>query len=266
MKIVITADLHFGLRSAYDRATREVAGRINAFEADVLILAGDTAVVENGHFEECLDLFADFPGHKLLVAGNHDLWTREGNSWEIYTARIPELAEGYGFHYLDDAPFVHEGVGIVGSVGWYDYSFRKPELDIPLSVYESKILPGACRWNDVKYIRWSYSDLEFTDHILDRLETHLEKIEDRVEDILCVTHHIPFSNIVTRKDDLGWSFGNAFMGSERIGELFLRYDKVRSAICAHSHIEGRYENGHIRCINVGSTYRRKKCVVLEVGR
>lgn len=265
MRIAVTADLHFGHHPTYDRATRKIVRQINGLEADLLILAGDTAVVDNGSFEECLHLFQDFPGRRLLVAGNHDLWTLDGNSWEIYTTRIPEFAERHGFHYLDNEPFVQDNVAVVGNIGWYDYSFRKPELEVPMRMYERKTLPGACRWNDVDYIRWPYSDVEFTERTLSRLEAHLERIKDNVTDIVCVTHHIPFSNMVTRRDDVGWSFGNAFMGSQRIGELLLKYDKVCCAICGHSHIEGRYENGHIQCINVGSTYRHKRCVVLEVG-
>jgi hypothetical protein len=127
-----------------------------------------------------------------------------------------------------------------------------------------KILPGVMEWNEGNFVRWEHTDKEFTSLVLGKLKKHLELVNDRVEKIVCTIHHIPFENMLTRKDDVAWTFGKVFMGSKKMGELLLKYDKVKYLLCAHSHMEGCFRNGHIECFNIGSTYEEKKYEEIEV--
>jgi len=43
-------------------------------------------------------------------------------------------------------------IGFVGSIGWYDYSFKDKNKPIPLSYYSSKQWPGVMAWNDSFYV------------------------------------------------------------------------------------------------------------------
>ncbi|MFW5841514.1 MAG: metallophosphoesterase, partial [Planctomycetota bacterium] len=77
MKALITADLHYNIARSRLPAQR-LAREICRTRADALVLLGDTAGKQPGPFIEALELFADFPGRKLLVPGNHCIWSRGG--------------------------------------------------------------------------------------------------------------------------------------------------------------------------------------------
>jgi len=272
-------------------ATHRLVERMHAAGGDVLMVLGDTYAMDEGILDECLALFARFPGPKLLAAGNHDLWTRDRqrDSRHILDEAMPCVAARHGFHMLDHAPFVHQDVGFVGGCGWYDYSFRDETLNIPIEFYRLKMAPGVVSrmdpgrqldlpwdkleprhyrvctvWNDVAYVRWADDDERFTDRVVEKLGEHLASVAPQVRAVVCGTHHIPFAEMVVHKKSASWAFGNAFMGSRRMGEALLACAKVRAAFFGHSHTAGRKTVGHIEAINVGSTYREKYFVELEV--
>jgi predicted phosphohydrolase len=267
-----------------------VAERMCADEAAVLVLAGDLFALDPTLLVECLRLFDGFGGEKLLVAGNHDLWTRpEGDSFQLYEQVIPALAEACGFHDLDVEPKVVGDVGFVGTIGWYDYSFRDESLGIPLRFYEAKAAPGYCRahpelahllagdealparalaaasqWNDGRMMHWDLDDRAFNALTIERLEAQLQAVEDGVRTIVAVTHHLPFAEMLVRLRDPSWAFGNAFMGSVGLGETLLAHAKVARAVFGHSHSRGHQRIGHIDARNVGCTYRKKRYDAIEV--
>jgi predicted phosphohydrolase len=257
---------------------------------DVLVVAGDVFALEPELLTRCLRLFEAFEGPKLLVAGNHDLWTRDGgDSFALYETVIPERAAACGFHDLDAAPLIVGDVGFVGTIGWYDYSFRDRSLGIPLRFYAHKAAPGYCRrrrelrglldpdeelpakalaarsyWNDGRMIHWDLDDGRFNALTIERLAAQLREVEGRVRAVVAVTHHIPFAEMLVRKSDPSWGFGNAFMGSAGLGETLLACPKVTHAVFGHSHTRGRQTIGHIDAVNVGCTYRMKRYDLLEV--
>src|SRR2546421_5781520 len=143
MRVLLTADLHYNHARSRTPAA-DLVRTINATGGDVLILVGDTAVADGDSLEQCLSLFT-FPGPKLFVAGNHELWTNSGESYAIYKMQLPQRVRDLGWHWLEDDPFIPTGreIAIVGSVGWYDYSFAQADLGIPARFYRRKVSPGA---------------------------------------------------------------------------------------------------------------------------
>jgi len=267
MKILLTADLHYGFREDGDESARALAKAICKEGGDVLVLCGDNAALPLRNFIDCLQLFKDFPGRKLAIAGNHDLWVNPDtpfDSFDMCTVVLPEILAQCGFHALEAAPLVIGNVGFVGTVGWYDYTFREPSLDIPFETYERKILDDGTIWMDVKYIRWKFTDAQFTDLTLARLREHIAVIEPQCDTIVSVLHHLPFENMVLRKPSRPWSFANAFMGSVKYGEELLKHPKVKYAYSGHTHTPGVFQNGHIKCVNIGSNYHSKRHEVLDV--
>ena len=289
MRILVTADLHYDF-GQYQRRVAALADEMVAGEADALVIAGDMFALDTALLARCLRLFEGFRGEKLLVAGNHDLWTREGgDSYELYAETIPEMAAACGFHDLDTGPRIVGDVGFVGTVGWYDYSFRDQSLDVPIRFYEHKAGPGYCRghpdlkhlldpderlspralaarsyWNDGRMIHWATDDRAFAALTVERLEAQLQEVEPRVRAVVAVTHHIPFAEMLVRKSDPSWAFGNAFMGCVALGDTLLRHEKVTHAVFGHSHTRDRQTVGHIDAINVGCTYRMKRYDVIEL--
>jgi predicted phosphohydrolase len=289
VKLLVTADLHYDVRRSR-QPTERLAERICRHSADALVLAGDTASRDLRILEDCLRLFDGFRGTKLIVAGNHDLWVPPGgDSLRRMDEELPAVCQRHGFHLLESGPAIVKDVALVGSVGWYDYSLRDPSLDIPVRFYEAKAGPGAAAqreefrhlldghndvppemmrvdtvWMDGLRVRMPISDAEFTDRLVRRLRDHLEQVNDGVRTVAAVIHHLPFVELVRRQGLLNWQFANAFMGSERFGQLLLEYPKVRHAFCGHSHLRCRVTCGHVQCVNVGCTYVHKRFEEWEI--
>ena len=143
MRVVVTSDLHYNIARS-KKPTRAIADRICNAGGDILIFAGDTAAGRAAEFEEAFALFDAFRGPRLAIAGNHDIWTTGGDdSFHRYENDLHEICRRSGVHYLDAEPYYAGECAIVGSMGWYDFSFRAARLRIPLRFYQSKVAPGA---------------------------------------------------------------------------------------------------------------------------
>jgi 3',5'-cyclic AMP phosphodiesterase CpdA len=289
MRLIITSDLHYNvLRSK--QPTLELAERLRGLRADALLILGDAAGQDASIVRECLQLFDGFAGRKFFVAGNHELWAAPGeSSLDRYERTLPEICRQTGFHDLDLEPVVLGNVGLVGSVGWYDYSFRPANLNIPMRFYEAKIAPGAAsrteryshllatdhdvppdtlrigtRWMDGEHVRLPMSDPEFCDYLLDRLRRHLDQVAPHCERIVAALHHVPFRELVRGNPNPSWAFAEAYLGSEAFGQVLVEQPKVRHVFCGHTHQAGRITRGHLECINTGCTYMEKRYEVLEL--
>ena len=277
MLIAATADLHYGKSTASDSSVRELAEKLASKRPDVLIIAGDVAIADPRATVECLRLFADVASHRFVIPGNHDIWSSDrsgaADSRDIFERLFSRSAMLGGFHRLDVEPRVVDGVGFAGSIGWYDYAFADPELDVPRSVYEKKSLPGVGRWNDGRFVRWDYTDEEFLDITLERLTQDIRRVADKSTKLVITTHHLPFADLVVRRKFPAWMFQNAYMGSPRIGELIRSSARVPTlGISGHSHqfttadLVATDGTTPIRAVNVGTTYHRKRALLFDSDR
>jgi predicted phosphohydrolase len=274
LQLAITADLHWGHGGRGEEATRLLTAFLHRHTPDVLILAGD---IGTGYlFGECLDLFADLPCRKALVPGNHDLWVRPDDlhdSLVVYQEDLPEMCLRYGFHYLDQAPLLlpESGLGIVGSINWYDYSWSREvlEREYPGEVerlFTKQLTRG--RHNDVNFVRWPLDDVRFTARVVDTLALHLRQALEKVARVIVVTHHPPMRCISFPEkqtpltlDDLLWE---AFGGNRAMEELLARHaERIVFAFCGHTH-RARQGTWHgIRGYNVGGDYHFKRLLWLN---
>jgi predicted phosphohydrolase len=286
MRLIITADLHYNHARSRPLA-EDVIAQINRAGGDVLLVIGDTAVADGDTLEQCLRLF-DFPGKKLLLAGNHELWTHRADSYNIFSAELPGRVRDLGWQWLETDPWYTDALAIVGTVGWYDYSFAQENLGIPRRFYQHKVSPGAAehfeefaplladrsdlspetmsivaRWNDGRHVKLHRSDEAFLEEILGRLREQLTTASQRSKQIIAATHHLPFHDLLPPPHSAQWDFAKAYLGSERIGQLLLEFPKITHAYCGHSHFPARARVGHIEAINIGSGYRWKTFEVLE---
>lgn len=290
MRILITADLHYDMARSRESAER-IAHEVLRKGGDALVLLGDTAGAVIEPFRRCLELFDGFTGQKFLVPGNHCLWCRDGeNSIERYEHVLPAVAGKAGFSVLDHEPAVLGSVGLVGSVGWYDYSFRDRSLGIPEPFYRAKLAPGAAgrtkhhrhlldeysgqlsqrslsinaRWMDGMHVKLGMEDAEFVEMLGDRLTRQLAALEERADTIVAFLHHLPFRELVPKDRPDRFAFAAAFLGAQQLGEILLGCKKVTRVYCGHSHWPTRHRIGHIEVVNVGSTYLEKRLEVLEL--
>ena len=287
MRILATSDLHYTDHMGRAVKLAEAARRV---KFDILIIAGDIASGNPNHYRHVLPLFGRLSQPKLAVFGNHDLWVspEDGDSLKQFDILTP-VFEAFGFSVLDSAPAIIDNVGFVGNVGWYDYSFRRTNpafapyvlvlrqdgsvcrwdemtdadyatkrltyIDLRRSTAQlgnPKAVIGRSQWLDWRFVKLPYSDTEFTKICAQRLQRDIERIHDSVSEIVCVTHHVPFAELVVVKDEPGWDFANAFVGSALLGQVMLPYPKVKTAICGHTHRHCAAKVAHIFCCDVSA--------------
>ena len=286
MRLLLTADLHYNHARSRTPAA-DLIRTINSAGGDVLILVGDTAVADGDSLEQCLSLF-QFNGRKLFVAGNHELWTNSGESYAIYKMQLPQRIRDLGWQWLEDDPFIADDIAIVGSVGWYDYSFAQADLGIPARFYRRKVSPGAAarleefaelltdtsdiaphaleiiaRWNDGRYVFLGRSDEEFLAELLIRLDHQLASLS-HVKTIIAAIHHLPFRELLPQPHSWQWDFAKAYLGSEAIGNLLLKYPNIHHVFCGHSHYPAAATIDHVHAVNIGSGYRVKTFKTLDI--
>src|SRR6185437_12267030 len=199
MRLLLTADLHFNHHRGKALAA-EMIDQMNAAGGDVLVVIGDSGVADGDSIEQCLGRF-HFSGPKLFVAGNHELWTTRPDSYAIYRDELPRRIGNLGWSWLENEPFVSNDIAIVGSLGWYDYSFAQSSLEIPLRFYQAKVSPAAAkylnaypelfehsddispaamntvaRWNDGRYIKLGRGDEAFLAELIDRLRAQVASL------------------------------------------------------------------------------------------
>lgn len=286
MRVLITSDLHYNKPKSRLLAD-ELIDRMNSAGGDVLLVVGDTAVDDGDAFEQCLGRFR-FKGPKLVVAGNHELWTRGPDSYRLLKETWPRRAAAIGWQWIQELPFIAGDVAIVGSVGWYDYSFAQPSLGIPRRFYQHKISPGAAerfeefrflfdppddispharetvaRWNDGKFVKLGRSDEQFLAELNQQLDAQLQTLRDKRQ-IIAAIHHLPFRQLLPPPHSAQWDFAKAYLGSDSIGQVLLKYPNVAYTFCGHSHRRDQATIGHIHAENIESGYRMKNYVTLDL--
>ena len=242
-----------------------LAERVCASDADVLLLAGDVGSGVIDDFPRCLALFSGFAGTRLLVPGNHDLWTNDGDSEEIYRETLPALSAEAGFHMLDTGPFVTGRTAFIGNIGWYDYSFRDLALGFDIADYRRKYRRGVGRYNDGVFVQWGRDDAEFTEICLARLREDYERVAGRVDRCVVLLHHLPFAELLYESDNPSHRFCLAFMGSERFGELLTEMPKARLCVSGHRHGRAVCRKGGLDAYVVGSEYGLKRLLEIDLA-
>jgi len=248
-----------------DRSTEALAERVCSEPADVLLIAGDIASgpVALGR---CLALFESFAGPKLAVPGNHDIWVGQGSpadSWQMHEELIPALLTEFGFHPLHLRSKIVGTVGFVGTMGWYDYSFRD-DLGIDVGHYEAKVFPGMAEplWSDARHVKLPMTDVELTQLLTERLVTQLAEVA-KTDHIVALVHHVVTKRLLFHPRILVpriWRFLNAFLGSEQLGAALSGSHKVTQVFCGHIHRARSLRHNGGTWSTIGSDYGSKELI------
>jgi predicted phosphohydrolase len=286
MRLLATADLHYNHLKSRPSAD-DVIERMNAAGGDVLLVIGDAAAADGEALEECLSRFS-FAGPKLFVPGNHELWTLGPDSYRLYREDLPRRVRALGWQWLPSEPFAMGDVAIVGSIGWYDYSFAQDSLGIPRRFYEAKVSPGVAerinefsplleqaddvgpvargvvaRWNDGKFVKLHRSDEAFLRELAGEMRGQLEELRG-TRSVVAAFHHLPFRELLPPARNIQWDFAKAYLGSALLGEVLLEFANVKHVLCGHSHFPAQARVVHVDAVNIGSGYRWKTFNVLDV--
>jgi len=257
VRIAAISDLHVIPNDEDDFLLAEIRKKVEEIEPDVFVVAGDLSD-DLDTLSRTLGMLRVDDCENLFVAGNHDVWFDESGgpgSLEKYSRLIGQECRRRGFLHLPDAPFIADDLAFIGSVGWYDYSFRREDMDIPIESYEHKEHNGAI-WYDLFRIDWTMTDVEATEIFNRRIEYDLSTLPDSVRHVVYVSHHLPFQELTIYKDRLPWDFHSAFMGAKSTGEVLLRDGRVLLSISGHSHIRNLIKIDGLTAMTVPLGYGR----------
>lgn len=228
MKLLFLSDLHIDVNSHILKRNllSDFVEHLNAQDYDYLIMTGDLS----GDAKTTINLLNEIEFYTkkpiYYIPGNHDVWTEDNNpsaSFDSY-----QLLANHHSSLIDKPLEIGEHV-IIGDLGWYDYSFG-PEYIFDKDEFKRK---KKKFWNDDKYVKWNMSDGEFMNFMLDKFKPQLENFKNKK--IIFLNHFVPFKDFISVKSDPKWNFCNAYMGSEKLGELINSYSNIECVVFGHTH-------------------------------
>lgn len=275
MKIAVASDLHLDPRGSpltEPGKIEALAQEIVLESPDLLVLAGDLGHSLD-HFERCLDCFSARTFPLAVVAGNHDVWRdrqRGLSSLELWRVQLPLAVHRAGGLWLEEESFEMNGVAVVGSMAWYDYSAIDPQFaDRPLDhLVAFKRLVSA----DAHWIDWSFSDIDLATtlrrSLVERCRDAASK--ETVHSLVVVTH-VPVleEQMVRKPDDDTWGLSNAYFGHLTAGAELLGEPKLRAVVSGHTHVgkKARVERAGLDAVDavvIDSDYERPGYTVIDV--
>src|SRR5688572_13606239 len=135
MRIALTSDVHY--HPPWSDRIQRLASILTEQKPDLLILAGDIGEpIEL--YKQGLKTFDNVCENKAIIVGNHDVWHRLSahTSQDLWETLLPQAAANHGYHWLESDNLIFGSLGICGTVAWYDYSGRHPEIHLDESAYE----------------------------------------------------------------------------------------------------------------------------------
>jgi predicted phosphohydrolase len=251
MTIAYLSDIHTDYKANLI-FLREVIQLLIQRQPDLFILAGDIS----HHEDRLITTLAYFRGltcPKLVIPGNHDIWSKtETTSFEKHDRILPLIFSEFGWHWLPTNPYrINDSWAIAGTLGWYDYSFAAKVLRIPPIQYRNKIHQGLM-WMDGRFAKWERDTKAYQDHevlawCLEHLESDLDQLFD-VPHLIGVSHHIPYEQLLFRHVPLSkWAFFRAYMGTQKIGNTFAKHPGLEHMIYGHRHYPIQKEVAGVQC-------------------
>lgn len=272
VQIATVSDLHTDFAENRELLVR-LATEIHARQVDLVIVAGDVSHVDD-RIDRALRALGAVAPRIAYLPGNHDLWRTEVadgavfDTWTRYTDELRRVAEAASAHYIPAAPLVIGDVALVGTCGWYDYSFAEPWVveQIGLEAISKKKL-GPMGWSDAAYVSFRDAagapmpDGDVARRMERELAAQLERVtrDPAIAHVVVATHHQPFRAVVRRSGGLPWEFFCSFMGSEGLGQTIMASrEKVRAVVYGHSHIVSEHDIDGLRVYGTALGYPRER--------
>lgn len=265
IRVVSLSDLHLDHRANW-KVAEQMAYQLVEMAPEVLILAGDLASTTE-RVVKVLEFFRPLAPAVLFVPGNHDLWQipppaipgepapSPPDTWQLYRETWPELCKGVGVHYLPDSPWVRGDVAVVGTSGWYDYSLASwLSRQFYTDTHFQEKIHGLYQWVDRIRVSWQDgTGAELPDGAVARimeadLASQLQSLPPTVENVIAVTHHVPFEESAPRFWMLAQGYFTAFMGSVGLGKILAADPRVHLVIHGHAHVQRDLHVGPIRVV------------------
>jgi predicted phosphohydrolase len=238
-RIIVTSDLHLGITT--EQQVRAQVEQIADAQPDLTVLAGDLGEgLSNIH--ACLRLFAQLPGQVAVLVGNHDLWAYERHATQtLWDELLPRAVRDAGMLWLEDGAWIRDGIAVVGSMTWYDYSAVDPAVPPHSAAWFAR--HKRCYNRDALAVTWKWSDQEAARILGDALVGRVRALEhDLTVQAVMVATHVPIfrAQMFSKPGDRRWGISNAYFGNLALGERLIGMSKLRRVVSGHTHC-GREE-------------------------
>lgn len=197
-----------------------------------LVISGDISSNWQDSIGIC-DLIQQETGIRVFaVPGNHDIWL---NTKESLLAL--EKFKKHPSFLINQFVELNEEWSLYGGMGWYDYSFRLDGFNVDEVAMRKKDF-----WPDSSFIDLGESDISFFEKQLNIWENSFKN--KPIKNIVFSQHFVPRREFLDFKEDrFQWNFCNAYIGSSRINDFFLKHPEIKTAPFGHSHT--RFGSNHL---------------------
>lgn len=219
-KLAVVSDLHADINRFTTEDLAQLLSVLKEKKADRLHFAGDLA----NKVEKAQAIVAYFEQYLPTTFnwGNHEMADLTAAEIEDY----PNPA------FLNQkALALNQKTVLVGYNGWYDYRFStlkdKEKIEAIKRLY----------WYD-RVIKREESDQKVDAQLQKRLKKLLDALKKADRKVILATHFVPKKEFIVYQTDpklKRWNELNAFLGSEKLGELLDHYDNLEQVVFGHTH-------------------------------
>lgn len=216
-KLAIVSDLHVDINQFTTTEYAQMVTHLQNQQVTHLHIAGDIANTK-ARALDVIDYFSQF-FETTFHWGNHEMADLVGEA-EIEAYPDPR------FLNFSQRQLSNQWT-LIGMNGWYDYSFAKQPRDF--SRFKQLV------WYDRKITR-ELSDPQLLAQLAEQLDRYLATFK-KDQSIIFTTHFVPHHAFVPeyKPPYEKWGQMNAFLGSEKIHEILIKYPQVKEVVFGHTH-------------------------------
>jgi len=152
MKIYYLGDIHYHV-SQYDLDKLAENIRDSCSSVDAVVVVGD--ITSSGRLDLMHDVLSTIrvvaDASIMVVPGNHGIYLSNEEMRNINSLtklhRFNDFVEELGCIALMKNHYIVNGIGFVGSIAWYDYSFAPEWLGLSIEDFRAKSF-GLYTWAD----------------------------------------------------------------------------------------------------------------------
>jgi predicted phosphodiesterase len=218
MRVFAVSDVHVD----YEVNAKWIASvSVTEYRDDVLILAGDVTDTLR-LLEWCLTTLAMRFKKVLFVPGNHDLWVVRERRGMTSFQKFDEVVSVVESSGASMQPFRDDGILIVPLLGWYDYSFGEPSVEL------------RSVWMDYHACRWPAG------FGVEQIASHFTGLNEKPfpvdgADIITFSHFLPRVDVMPRFISREQQYLYPVLGTTKLEEQLRRWNSSIH-IYGHSHV------------------------------
>jgi len=231
MRVFALSDVHID----YEVNSKWIANlSVAEYQDDVLILAGDVSDTRP-LLDWCLRTLVKRFKKVLFVPGNHDLWVIREDRIKNSLQKFEDVCDVVESSGASMQAFREQGVSIIPVLGWYDYSFGEPSVEL------------KSMWMDYRACRWpsGFTEKDVAAHFTDFNNKQTSLADGKV---ITYSHFLPRIDLMPGFIPSAMKLLYPILGSVQL-ELQLRRYNPSIHVYGHSHVNRQVKIDGVAYIN-----------------